>query len=119
VTAVSPAGTGTVDVTVTTPGGTSAVVAADQFTYGQRPVVRTIKPTQGTTKGGTSVTVIGIGLTGATQVLFGDAPAINVSVQSDTVVAAVTPAGSGTVPVTVTTGAGTSAPTVRFTYADG
>ena len=32
-TAVSPAGTGIVDVTVTTPGGTSATSPADQFTY--------------------------------------------------------------------------------------
>ena len=31
--ATSPTGTGTVDVTVTTPGGTSATSAADQFTY--------------------------------------------------------------------------------------
>lgn len=31
--AVSPAGTGTVNVTVTTPHGTSVTVAADQFTY--------------------------------------------------------------------------------------
>jgi hypothetical protein len=33
ITAVSPAGTGAVDVTVVTPNGTSATVAADQFTY--------------------------------------------------------------------------------------
>ena len=33
ITAVSPVGTGTVDVTVVTPNGTSATVAADQFTY--------------------------------------------------------------------------------------
>ncbi len=32
-TAVSPAGTGTVDVTVTTPGGVTATSSADQFTY--------------------------------------------------------------------------------------
>ncbi|MGW2400674.1 YVTN family beta-propeller repeat protein [Kitasatospora sp. NPDC001664] len=32
-TAVAPAGTGTVDVTVTTPGGSSATSAADRFTY--------------------------------------------------------------------------------------
>jgi hypothetical protein len=31
--AVSPAGSGKVDITVTTPTGTSSVVAADQFTY--------------------------------------------------------------------------------------
>jgi hypothetical protein len=33
ITATSPAGTGTVDVTVVVPGGTSATSAADQFTY--------------------------------------------------------------------------------------
>jgi alpha-tubulin suppressor-like RCC1 family protein len=33
ITAVPPAGSGTVDVTVTGPGGTSPVAAADQFTY--------------------------------------------------------------------------------------
>jgi heme-binding NEAT domain protein len=38
ITAVSPNGTGTVDVTVTTAGGTSATSAADQFTYFSGPV---------------------------------------------------------------------------------
>ena len=33
ITAIAPAGSGTVDVTVTTAGGTSATSAADQFTY--------------------------------------------------------------------------------------
>ena len=33
ITATSPAGTGTVDVTVTTAGGTSTTSSADQFTY--------------------------------------------------------------------------------------
>jgi hypothetical protein len=33
ITAMSPAGTGVVNVTVTTPGGTSPITAADQFTY--------------------------------------------------------------------------------------
>ena len=32
-TATSPAGSGTVDITVTTPSGTSATGAADQFVY--------------------------------------------------------------------------------------
>ena len=36
-TATSPAGTGTVDVTVTTPGGTSATSAGDQFSYQGTP----------------------------------------------------------------------------------
>ena len=33
ITAISPAGTGTVDITVTTPDGTSPASSADQFTY--------------------------------------------------------------------------------------
>jgi hypothetical protein len=41
-TVVAPAGTGVVDITVTAPGGTTAVVAADQFTY---TVVSTGGPT--------------------------------------------------------------------------
>jgi hypothetical protein len=37
ITATSPPGTGTVDVTVTTPSGTSATGAADQFSYNAPP----------------------------------------------------------------------------------
>src|SRR6266852_3611526 len=39
ITATSPAGSGTVDMTVTTPNGTSATGAADQFTYILTPTV--------------------------------------------------------------------------------
>ncbi|MFC0082373.1 IPT/TIG domain-containing protein, partial [Aciditerrimonas ferrireducens] len=38
VTAVSPAGSGAVDVTVATPSGRSATSAADRFTYGSASV---------------------------------------------------------------------------------
>jgi hypothetical protein len=31
----SPSGTGTVDITVTTPAGTSHITTADQFTYSE------------------------------------------------------------------------------------
>jgi hypothetical protein len=41
ITASSPAGTGTVDVIVTTPGGTSTTGAADHFTYIQPPSATT------------------------------------------------------------------------------
>jgi hypothetical protein len=120
-TAVSPADSGTVDVTVVTPAGASAAGPPDQFTYGQPPVVNTINPNQGPAQGGTKVEVVGSGLTGATQVLFGVAAASDVSVVSDTVLTAITPAGSGTVSVTVTTPVGTSTPTpsAQFTYAAG
>ena len=60
ITAVSPAGTGTVNITVTTPGGTSAVVAKDQFKYGV-PTVTAVSPNSGPLTGGTSVTVTGSG----------------------------------------------------------
>jgi hypothetical protein len=43
ITAVAPAGTGLVDVLVTTPGGTSKVVAADQFQYSP-PISFTSQP---------------------------------------------------------------------------
>ena len=75
-TVTSPAGTGTVNVTVTTPNGTSATnVPSDQFTYNAPapPTVTGVSPTNGPTAGGTSVTVSGTNLTGATAVDFGTA----------------------------------------------
>ena len=75
VTCTSPAGSaGTVDVTVTTPGGTSATNIDDQFTYVAPipvPTVTGISPTSGSTVGGTSVTITGTELTGASAVHFG------------------------------------------------
>ena len=57
--AVSPAGTGKKHVTVTTPGGTSATSAADEFTYA--PTVTAIEPSSGPTAGGTPVKIKGTG----------------------------------------------------------
>ena len=72
ITAGSPAGSaGTVDITVTTPGGTSATAAADQFTYETPPVITSLSPATGLPAGGTSVTITGTGFTGATDVDFG------------------------------------------------
>ena len=64
ITATAPAAAlaGTVDVTVTTPGGTSATTAADQYTYTNGPSVAAISPTSGPTAGGTSVTITGANL---------------------------------------------------------
>src|SRR5262249_15123258 len=55
-----PAGVvGTVDVTVTTPGGTSAVNPADQFTYvAATPVVTSVSPATGLATGGTDIIII-------------------------------------------------------------
>ncbi len=101
--------TGSVDVTVTTPGGTSAICAADQFAYLAAPTVTGISPPAGPLAGGTTVTISGSGLSGATAVDFGTNPAPSYMVGSDTQITAAVPQGSaGVVDVTVTTSAGTS-----------
>jgi extracellular elastinolytic metalloproteinase len=72
ITATSPAGTGTVDVTVITPAGTSAAGPADQFTYtAALPEVTGVSPASGSEAGGDQVTITGSGFTGATDVGFG------------------------------------------------
>ena len=110
ITANSPAGTGTVDVTVTTLAGTSPVTPADQFTYTAvvAPAVTGLSPTSGPVAGGTLVTISGSGFTGATIVDFGIVEATNVTVVNDTEITADSPAGTGMVDVRVTTPAGTS-----------
>ncbi|MFJ2191914.1 IPT/TIG domain-containing protein [Kitasatospora sp. NPDC087861] len=111
ITATVPAGSGTVLVTVTTPGGTSNGVA---FTYVPVPQLVSVVPTAGPTSGGTTVTLAGSGLSAATAVTFGSAPAA-FTVVSDSYLVATAPAGSGTVQVTVTTPGGTSN-SLAYTY---
>src|SRR5205807_1659518 len=50
---------GQVDVTVTTPGGTSATSSADQYAYDSPPAVTRVRPTAGPTKGLNTVTITG------------------------------------------------------------
>nr|WP_249153943.1 IPT/TIG domain-containing protein [Janthinobacterium lividum] len=110
ITATSPSGSaGTVNVTVTATGGTSATGAANQFTYIPAPTVTSISPTAGPASGGTSVTITGTGFTGATAVTFGATAATGFTVNSATQITATAPAGTGTVDVRVTTTGGTSA----------
>ncbi|MDQ6784230.1 MAG: IPT/TIG domain-containing protein, partial [Actinomycetota bacterium] len=102
-----------VDVTVTTPSGPTASTAADVFTYlPLLPQLNAVAPNCGLTAGGTSVTISGMNLTGAT-VNFGAAAGLNVTVTPDGKNITATsppPSGnaSGTVPVTATTPDGTS-----------
>ncbi|MBV8126681.1 MAG: IPT/TIG domain-containing protein, partial [Planctomycetaceae bacterium] len=72
----------------------------------------------GPAAGGTSVTITGTNLSGATEVLFGTAAATNLHVVNDNSITATSPAGTGTVDVTVTTPSGTStiSPNDKFTY---
>jgi large repetitive protein len=119
ITAFSPAGTAaTVDVTVTTAGGTSATSASDLFSYVAAPTVSSVDPNTGPVAGGTAVTITGTGFTGASAVDFGGIGASFV-VNSDTSITAFSPAGTAaTVDVTVTTVGGASAASAsdQFTY---
>jgi hypothetical protein len=118
-TVTTPAGTAkaVVDVTVTGPGGTSALTTGDHFTYG--PVVTSLSPNTGTHLGGTLVTVKGAGFTGATAVTFGGTSVttgitVNATGTQLTVHA---PAGAaGGVDVTVTAGGITSNTAAVDTY---
>ncbi|WP_456791506.1 IPT/TIG domain-containing protein [Bradyrhizobium sp. USDA 4506] len=116
-TVTSPAGSGVVDVTVTTPGGT---VSPGRFTYAPAPTatVTSLSPASGPASGGTSVTITGTGLTGASAVKFGASAATSFTVNSATSISATAPAGTGTVDVTVTTPGGTSATSAadKFSY---
>ncbi|MEV7471829.1 IPT/TIG domain-containing protein [Streptomyces kronopolitis] len=106
ITAVAPAGSGTVQVTVTTPGGISNGVS---YTYALTPTLTAVSPNQGPTSGGNTVTLTGTNLTGTSAVTFGSTPAASFTVISPTQITAVAPAAvAGVVSITVTTPAGTS-----------
>lgn len=109
--AVSPASAaGLVNLTVTTAAGTSPDTTADQFTYEPPPSVTAVSPDYGGKGGGTTVTITGSNLSGATAVDFGTVPASSFTVASSTSIAATSPPGTpGTVDVRVTTPYGTSA----------
>jgi len=80
--------------------------------------VTNVNPHAGPQAGGTHATITGTGFGGATAVHFGTAEASQVQVDSASEVTAVSPPGTGTVDVTVTTPEGTS-PTGsadHFTY---
>jgi hypothetical protein len=116
ISAVSPAGTGLVDVVVSTPSGTSKINANDKFNYG--PTVGSLTASYGPPAGGTIVTVDGTNFTGATTVTFGTTaltstttnppPSGHFTLVSDTQIIASSPPGTGIVSVVVTTPGGTS-----------
>lgn len=107
--ATVPPGSGTVPVTVTTNAGTSNAI---NYTY-EIPAIPTIialVPPIGPALGGVPVLVVGTHLSGATGVKFGSTSATSFTVLGDGAILAVSPPGSGTVPLTVVTPTGTSAP---------
>ncbi|MEU7431688.1 IPT/TIG domain-containing protein, partial [Streptomyces sioyaensis] len=116
ITATTPAGSaGPADVVVTTPGGVATLAGA--FTYVAAPTLTGISPTQGSTAGGTVVTITGTNLSGA-SVTIGGNPATGVSVNpAGTQITATTPAGApGPATVVVTTLGGSARLVNGFTY---
>ncbi|MEU8780303.1 IPT/TIG domain-containing protein [Streptomyces sp. NPDC048637] len=73
-----------------------------------------ISPNQGSTGGGTTVTITGTNLAGASAVKFGTKNA-TITGNTPTSVTVTSPSGTGAVPVTVTTPGGTSNP-LQFFY---
>jgi hypothetical protein len=119
ITVTAPAhAAGTVDVTVVTAAGTSALTAADRFTYFNRPIVSKVSPASGPTTGGTAVTISGQYLAGATKILFGSVAASFVFNADGTITAWSPEEVAGTVNIFVVTPGGTSAKTTadRFRY---
>jgi alpha-tubulin suppressor-like RCC1 family protein len=121
-TAIAPAeAAGEVNVTVTTPGGTSAISSADHFTF--LPTVTGVSPNLGPKAGGTSVMVTGAGFalgTTATKFKFGSVVAKSVNCTSTTTCTVVSPPHEvGTVDVKAivkNAGSAKNAPADQFTY---
>ncbi len=82
------------------------------------PTVTSVSPMQGLQTGGTSVSITGTHFTDVTAVLFGGTAATSFTVVNDSQIIAISPAGTGTVDVTVTTMNGTSVITAadQFSY---
>ncbi|HEV2981156.1 MAG TPA: IPT/TIG domain-containing protein [Solirubrobacteraceae bacterium] len=74
------------------------------------PAIKKVSPGRGSRAGGTVVTIVSTGFTGAEAVRFSGSSAASFTVNSATSITAVTPPGAkGPVPVTVTTPWGTNA----------
>lgn len=111
ISAISPAGAGMVGVTVTTAVGTSNW---GMYTY-HPPSIASISPASGPAAGGTTVVISGANFTGTSAVEFGDVLASSFTVNSDSEISAITPAGTGMVGLTVSSASGSSYGAI-FTY---
>ncbi len=98
------------------PGGAAPVLLTTSTA--PCPQVSGISPNEGEAAGGTNVILSGSGFTAATAVNFGSSAAKDITINSDTQIAVKSPAGKGTVIITVTTPVGASPVTAaaQFTY---
>jgi len=123
ITAESPPGTsGTVEVTVTTPNGESAVTSKDRFSY-EAPTVTNVTPDTGALAGGARVTIKGSGFALGTGTVFDFAktPGTSVSCTSTSACTVTSPAAAKPKSVDVIAKAGKakskkSSPADTFTF---
>jgi hypothetical protein len=113
------------DITVTTPNGTSLVTVSSQFTYIPPPVITAVSPAAGPTAGGNTVTITGTGFRFSlarevTGLAFGSTPVTSYTVNSATQITATVPPGAaGTVDITMTAPGNVAVPTSaadQYTY---
>jgi hypothetical protein len=106
ITAVTPAGSGQVTLSVTTPYGTAN--SNFTFTNNPAPVITSVTGSP-PMAGNTSVSIAGSYFTGATSVTFGGVPATSFTVTSDSAISATAPPqAAGLVDVVVTAPYGSS-----------
>jgi hypothetical protein len=115
ITALSPPGTGIVDIVVTTPEGESAKEKSDQFSY--EPDVNDVTPNTGPVAGGTEVVIKGTNFGEVTEVKFGTKKA-TITEKTSTKITVISPPGEGLVDVTASSPGGTSVESDgdRFAY---
>jgi hypothetical protein len=115
-----PGNPGSVDVTVTSPQGTSPTSTADLYAYGV-PQVTAVTPDNGSDSGRTVVTITGTGFVPGAIVRFGSTPAPRATVSSSgTSLEVAAPAGAGgPVDITVKTVVGRSAVSTADLFAYG
>jgi IPT/TIG domain len=98
--------------------GLAGVLASGTQARAQGPVLTGISHNNGPATGGTSLTLTGEGFIAGSTVRVGGAPAASVRIDSPTSITTTTPAGVGTVEVTVLNSDGSSAasPKDQFAY---
>ena len=113
---------GTVKVKVSTPGGTGTSTGNYTFAVPPAPTITSITPTTGSTSGGTTVTIVGTHLYGATTVAFGSLTISGTHAASfrftgtTKIIARTEVHAAGGVKVRVKTVGGTAASSSNFTY---
>lgn len=115
----SAAGSYTVGLTLAVVGADSITASADLIVTEGAPTLTSIGTSTGPITGGTTVLITGTNFTGATSVRFGGIAATSFTVNSASLIAAISPSGpAGTVDITVTTSVATSAKSAadQFTF---